>query len=236
MGLLRKMAIAATGIAPLEKTVDRLLQDIELRAQQGLTDFVVSFSQGDIGVRNRLDVATPLVVDRIQDAGHSVLAVDSPDGGWSYVVNLRVRPHLDVNARSDIPVPLTPSANDDPDLSQLHRSLALAKSQPDGQLGKTLTAEQITAESRRMRQHFATDQLQSVWARRLELGFGVSSDGVEQLDHFWLNAAPAIAALRLGLKDHPMVAMCCGVAEQSRKEGDAEQTEALEEINRLFFG
>ncbi len=131
--------------------------------------------------------------------------------------------------------PARQAGHDDPDLAQLRRAVALAQSQPAGDLGQTLTPAQVVVESRRMRNQLAAGQLQSVWGRRLELGTGVSPQGVPLPDWFWLNAAPAIAALRLGLKDHPMVAMCCGVAEQARNRDDAEQSAAVAEFNRLFF-
>jgi hypothetical protein len=124
----------------------------------------------------------------------------------------------------------------DSDLAQVHRGLAAAQAQPPGQAGKTLTPAQITGESRRMRQQVAAGDLRSVWDRRVQLGYGVPSDGVSQPDLFWLDAAPAIAALRLGLKDHPMVAMCCGMADSNQDRGDPEQRAAVEEFTRLFHG
>jgi hypothetical protein len=125
----------------------------------------------------------------------------------------------------------------DPDLAQLHRSLAAGQAQPPGDIGKTLTPAQITGESRRMRQHVAAGDLRSAWDRRVQLGYGVPSDGVSQADRFWLDAAPAIAALRLGgLKDHPMVAMCCGMADSNQDRADPEQRAAVAEFTRLFHG
>jgi hypothetical protein len=68
--------------------------------------------------------------------------------------------------------------------------------------------------------------------RRVELGFGVPLDGVPQADRFWLNAAPAIAALRLGFKDHPMVAMCRGVADQDEDYSDLSSADAAVSVNQ----
>jgi hypothetical protein len=124
----------------------------------------------------------------------------------------------------------------DPDLAQLHRGLAAARAEPDGDVGKTLTSAQVVDESRRLRQQVDSGDLRPAWDRRVELGYVVPSDGVPQADRFWLDAAPAIAALRLGLKDHPMVAMCCGVAESEQDRSDPEQRAAVEEFNKLFFG
>ena len=124
----------------------------------------------------------------------------------------------------------------DPDLAELRRSLAAGQAQPPGESGKTLTPAQITDESRRMRKQVAAGDLRSAWDRRVQLGYGVSSDGISQPDRFWLDAAPVIAALRLGLKAHPMVAMCCGMAESNQDRGDPEQRAAVAEFTRLFHG
>jgi hypothetical protein len=124
----------------------------------------------------------------------------------------------------------------DPDLAQLNRELAAAKAQPEGDLGENLTPTQVIEESRRMRQQLASGDLRAAWDRRVQLGYGVPTDEVPQADRFWLNAAPAVAALRLGLKDHPMVAMCCGVAEGDHDRNDAEQRATVQEFKRLFFG
>lgn len=132
-------------------------------------------------------------------------------------------------------VPAHHAKQEDPDLAQLHRAVALVEAQPAGDLGKTLSPAQVISESRQMRSQLASGQLQGVWGRRLELGTGVSPQGVPQPDWFWLNAAPALAALRMGLKDHPMVAMCCGLAEQARNRDDAEQSAAVAQFNRFFF-
>ena len=124
----------------------------------------------------------------------------------------------------------------DPDLAQLKRSLAAGDEQPPGDVGKTMTPEQIISESRSIRQRVAQGQLEPAWARRVQLGYGVPSDGVPQADRFWLDAAPAIAGLRLGQKDHPMIPMCCGMAETNHDPNDPEQRAAVAEFTKLFHG
>jgi hypothetical protein len=127
----------------------------------------------------------------------------------------------------------------DPDLAKLHRELAAGEAQPPGDIGQTLTPSQIVGESRKIRHQVASGDvgdLRAAWDRRVELGYGVPSEGVPQADRFWLDAAPAIAGLRLGLKDHPMVKMCCGMAEYEQNHEDPEQRAAVEEFKRLFFG
>jgi hypothetical protein len=124
----------------------------------------------------------------------------------------------------------------DPDVAQLHRSMAAGNAHPPGDLGRTLTPGQIVSEARRMRQQVAAGELRPAWERRVQLGYGVPSDGVPQADRFWIDAAPAIAALRLGFKDHPMVPMCCGMAESEHDRNDPEQRAAVEQFNRLYHG
>jgi hypothetical protein len=129
------------------------------------------------------------------------------------------------------------AATTDPDLARLHRRLGANSEQPPGDIGGTLTPEQVIEESLRMQMQIASGDLRSAWDRRVQLGYGVPSDGVPQADRFWLDAAPALAALHLGgLKDHPMVSMCCGMAEQRYNQYDPEQRAAVEKINALYFG
>lgn len=125
---------------------------------------------------------------------------------------------------------------EDPGVAQVIRSFTLGEAKPSGDIGETLAPIQVVDESRRMRQQLTGGDLRSAWDRRLQLGYSVKFDGVSQADRFWFEAAPAIAALRLGFKDHPMVPACCGMAEQEQDRSDPEQRAAVEEINRLFFG
>jgi hypothetical protein len=90
MGLLRKIFVASNGMGPVEVTTQRLLREIATRAMQGHDDFVVVVKGTDVGVRNTLSLTMPRIIDRIQDAGHSVLNVTSDTNNT--LVNLRVRP------------------------------------------------------------------------------------------------------------------------------------------------
>jgi hypothetical protein len=99
-----------------------------------------------------------------------------------------------------------------------------------------MSAAQVTTEARQIRQQFESGQLPAAWERRLQLGNGVPYDGVADADAFWLNAAPAIAALRLGLKDHVFVPMCCGLAERYHDSRDADQSAAVREFQGRYFG
>jgi hypothetical protein len=123
----------------------------------------------------------------------------------------------------------------DPDLAEFHRRRVATRARPPGEAGKNLSPEQIVEESRRLRQQLDSGDLRSAWQRRVDLGYGAPLDGVPQADRFWFNAAPVIAALRLaGLKDHAMVAGCCGMAWQDEDFTDPKQHAAVEEFERRF--
>jgi hypothetical protein len=124
----------------------------------------------------------------------------------------------------------------DPDVAEFQRGVAAGQAEPPGELGKAMTPAQIVSESRTIRRQVAEGQLNQAWARRVQLGYGVPADGIPQPDRFWLDAAPAIAGLRLGRKDHPMVPMCCGMAEMNHDPNDPEQRAAVAEFTRLFHG
>lgn len=88
MGLFRKTLSSVAGVSRLQHAIDKLLADIVRRSEQGLEECTVSFSQRDVGVTWSLDTATPVVVQAIQDTGHTVLGVESE---LTHVM-LRVRP------------------------------------------------------------------------------------------------------------------------------------------------
>lgn len=100
---------------------------------------------------------------------------------------------------------------------------------------ETLAPAEITAAAQWMRNAYAADQLQAVWERRLAGGFGAAGDGVSQEDWFWYNALPALSALRLGLKAHPLVATCCGWADGDVDRTDPEQVITVQEFEAMFF-
>jgi hypothetical protein len=127
-------------------------------------------------------------------------------------------------------------ATRDADLAQFQRALDLGRQLQPGDDGSSLSAEQVVLESRSVRQMIADGRHQEAWARRVQLGYGVPSDGVPQADRFWIDAAPATAALQLGWKDHPMVTMCCGMAESNLDPRDPEQQAAVAKFNRLYHG
>lgn len=124
----------------------------------------------------------------------------------------------------------------DPERAKLERALALSREMPPGDLGKSLTPHDVLVEARWMLRQYDDGNLREVWARRLDLGYSLSLDQIENPESFWINACPALAALKLGLKDHPLVATCCGMAEQNIDWADHDQVAAKDQFNALFFG
>jgi hypothetical protein len=92
MKIWRRTARAVFGAHPVDRTIERILLDIEMRARRGLPEVTVSISHAEIGGFRRLPKVTPIVVERIQREGHSVLSADAPNGDWTCIVSLRVRP------------------------------------------------------------------------------------------------------------------------------------------------
>lgn len=230
MGFLQRLSMAATGIGPLGQTAHRLMDEIEERHQQGLSEFTVSFSNAEIGVRNTLDFATQYIVDILQSAGHAVVGVSAPQGSWSNSIQLTIRPFAEIEAEQ------APSETHDPALEKFYRALAVVKREPQyGKLGESMSPQELERMPAWFRSEYNKGMLRAVWERRLALG-SISLNEISRDAAFWINAIPAIAALRLGLADHPQVASFCGLAEEYQDRSDPEQAAAVAEFNRLYFG
>jgi hypothetical protein len=201
-----------------------------------VTDRAIHAAKVRLVGKPRLDISIP--IDRVTGTGTRLQIDVGPrwevifDAGGIFYFHVNRGPDAE---RAAHVIGLGAEATRDPDVAHLARALDLGRQQPAGDAGKDLTPDQVVAESRRLRQLSALGRGQESWERRVHLGYGVPSDGVPQADRFWLDAAPAISALELGWKDHPMVAMCCGVAESSHDRTDPVQVAAVSEFNRLFF-
>ena len=229
MGVIRRMGPAATGAGPVMVTAHRLISEIERRAEEGLTECVVSFGQTDIGDRNSLDFAATIIVDQIHAAGHTVSAVDLPTGSWSDTVNVTVRPKQPVQPAPDL------AAAEAPDLAHLHRRVVGTDArQPVGNAAAAMSSRELGAESRWLRQELDTGHDDSCWRRRCELGFALQTEGMDQPDQFWLDAAPALAALRLGSHEHRLARLCASSADRLADWADPQQVTAVEELSQYF--
>ena len=134
--------------------------------------------------------------------------------------------------------PTTPAEQEiDPALAATLRAMRLATEgpQPTGE-GEAMTPGSVAATSHWLQQEYRAGRYDAAFRRRVELGYGVRSENVPQADWFWFNAAPALSALKSGMREHPVTAMCCGVAEQSMDSSDPAQVAAVDEFNRLYHG
>jgi hypothetical protein len=129
-----------------------------------------------------------------------------------------------------------PAPQGDPALDDFQKAMAAVQAAPPGDAGTGMSPEQVAHEVRRLRELLRSGRYAEAWAQRVHLGYDVPLDGVERSDAFWINAAGALAALRSGQKQHPMVAMCAGVCEQYLDSSDAEQAAAKDEIYERYFG
>jgi hypothetical protein len=97
-----------------------------------------------------------------------------------------------------------------------------------------------------MRREFEAGHHQAVWEHRLHLGYEFGQQDLGDRDWFWLNAYPALAALRIGVKadssspfsgqHHPFVATCAGYADQVHRGLGEDAARANAEISERFFG
>jgi len=90
-----------------------------------------------------------------------------------------------------------------------------------------------------MSDQFDAGQYDAVWSRRVALGYSLAQNDASVETWFWVNALPALAALRTGEPHHPLVASAAGFADEAqrnmREQDDAVQG-AMAEINKRFFG
>lgn len=86
-----------------------------------------------------------------------------------------------------------------------------------------------------MRSAYAGREFQAVWEKRVELGYGISADGLDPVDWFSLNALGALSGIEIGVRDHPVVSMSAGYADLAGARTD-EQKAQIDEIKRRYFG
>lgn len=96
-----------------------------------------------------------------------------------------------------------------------------------------------------MQELFTEERYQEIWRHRLSLGVGFSQGAIPDKTWFWLNAYPALAAMRANLRwddplgseaFHPLVATCAGWADQVHPGLGPREKAANAEIAQRFFG
>lgn len=122
----------------------------------------------------------------------------------------------------------------DPAWEQLQRELAAASAEPTGRGEEPMVGAAMSAVVVWMRTAYEDGQLDAIWQCRLRYGYGVDHDNETQSDWFWFNAYPALAALKTGRRDHPLVATCCGLADQAADRKSPEQARAQDEFEQLY--
>jgi hypothetical protein len=172
MGFLRKAAARATGMQPVEDTADRIAYEADTRS--GGTEFTATFTQHDIGLVNTLSVATEIIVNRLQSAGHTVIGVDTPSGGWAGTVNLHIRPRQ-------------PAA-----------TAAVTASRGPGLTGLTITSEKLSEAYYWVYATWKEPEpaaSRQIWKFRYDLGLEITCwDSLPQNQRFWFDAYAALGA------------------------------------------
>lgn len=97
-----------------------------------------------------------------------------------------------------------------------------------------------------MRDNVQQERYATVWNHRLALGLDFSQANSSDHTWFWLNAYPALAALRSRIawdhaipgadaQPHPLVATCAGWADQVAPGLGPDEADANTEIAQRFF-
>lgn len=117
-GFAMKALRAASGVGPLDKLLDSVLDRAEAAAAAGQPRVTVSFNQADIGVRNTFDQAVSYLMTGLEQHGLAVSNVQG--GGWDRTRVIVV----------DLPVAVAPAASglavQISQLAELHRTGALS--------------------------------------------------------------------------------------------------------------
>lgn len=224
------------GFGGVERVTDRILEELEAARGRGEQQLVVSYTQSEIGIRANATQMAVFIRRKIEKRGFEI--IDGTGGEFGGDVRLLVSCKLPrATPRSGQG---SPEANNDPDLEQLNRALqAISDAPPAGSEGADMSGADIAEIQAWMGDRFAAGDYEATWHRRLALGYGLSGDGVETETWFWVNAFPALSALRLGEKDHPFVATSAGFADEAYRklsEQSSPVQKAMSEINDRFFG
>lgn len=90
--------------------------------------------------------------------------------------------------------------------------------------------------ARWMAERYDRAEYAAIWDHRLALGLGFGRAEASDRTWFWLNAYPALSALKVHGRGHPLIATCAGYADQVHRNLGPEERAANDEISRLFFG
>jgi hypothetical protein len=224
------------GFGGVEKVGNRIVEELEAARTRGEEQLVVGYTQSEIGVRANATQMAVFIRRKIEKSGFEV--IDGEGGSFGADVQMLVRWKP---AQSATPPSTTVAPQENgPDMERFHRMMkAVDEAPPAGKQGNGMASSEIETIRTWMADRFVAEDYEAVWHRRLELGLGLSGENVEMETWFWVNALPALAALRLGAKDHPLVATSAGYADQACRhlpDPDDQIQGAMSEINERFFG
>jgi len=126
----------------------------------------------------------------------------------------------------------------DPAFEELKRSMALIEAEPDAdtESSEGWVLEDYADLLSWMREEWRARERRTIWEQRVALGYQLVQGPATQNQWFWINAFPAMAALRIGLKEHPLVATFAGMAENILDPDNEGQQKAVDDIRKRFFG
>jgi hypothetical protein len=127
----------------------------------------------------------------------------------------------------------------DPDLQRFYQAVEAAESgPPTTEMGATVDATALEDIRTSMTRQFDAAQYDDAWRQRVELGYSLIQNGAPSEIWFWVNALPALAALREGERHHPLVATAAGYADEAQRnltDPNDSIKSAMAEINERFF-
>lgn len=211
------------------KALVRALEEIRLVAQrkldEGQTKFVVTVYLGAAGVSGykmrRMQTESIALLERL---GLSVVTINKDE--WEHNVHLTVETYAPVgdtsSIRLDHPTAQNPSP---PPIASVQGFDRPATPEP----------AELRAMVQRFHDQFSAGNYLEVWEERSSYGYSLDRDSLRGDDRFWIDALPTLAALRLGQREHPLVAGYAGLAEDSQDYLNEKHRAAVQEINERYF-
>lgn len=84
-----------------------------------------------------------------------------------------------------------------------------------GRVGNDMTGADIAPFAAWVEERFDAGDYASIWTRRLTMGYGLAQHDADLTTWQLLNARCAVAAIRIGQKQHPLTSTCAGFADQA---------------------
>lgn len=88
MGLLRWTVGVISGMGPVDRAIDKAVEDAFSLFESGATEGTITVRENDLGIRNPIDAVLPMIVTGLQNSGITVRGVQRPD--WSNAAYIQV--------------------------------------------------------------------------------------------------------------------------------------------------